>query len=112
MWRSMPSAGTSRFSLVGERPNVIEQVEFEEALDTVARGLFIEGQPLNVDVRAFIDLLVRRGYHLSEFFAPEGPHAAGARMTDVVGWIQVTLASGMSDNFICLDDAGVNELVK
>lgn len=66
---------------------MIEQIQFEEALDRVARSLLIESQPQTVELRAPIDILERRGYRPSQFLAPEGPHATIAKMTDVAGWI-------------------------
>lgn len=106
-WRRAPSVSTSRRFLVDNRSNILDQLQFEEALDTVARGLFIEGKPQTVDVLALLDLFVRRGYHPSELFAPEGPQAAEAQMTDFAGKIQVTLTSGTSDSVIGMDEVGV-----
>jgi len=93
------------------RPNIQDQVKYEEAFELVARGLYVEGQPKTVDVREFIDQLVRRGYHPSEFLDPLGPHARGTKMTDVPGWIQVTMAGGSSDNVLGMDEDSVNDLV-
>lgn len=67
---------------------------------------------MTFDIREFIRILVLRGFNPSEFLELVGPHAAGAQVTALAGWIQVTMASSSSDNVLGLDKVSVNELVK
>lgn len=57
------------------------------SIETVKRALIGENQPLTVDIREFIKILALRGFHLSEFLEPKGPHGPVAQITEVTGCI-------------------------
>lgn len=100
-----------RLSLTAGWQSILNNAQFAKAIETVARALNVEGQPITVDVREFIRILVQSGFHTSEFYDPERPHALGAQMTDLAGWIKVTMARCSSDKLLSLDEVVVNKLV-
>lgn len=66
-YRSVPNAKTSRRSSAEPRQSILISAQFDESFETVEKRLYVEDQPITVEVRKFLKLLVQRGYHPSEF---------------------------------------------